>query len=342
MTEAGNDDFVHIGPGTLAGRYLQSYWQPVHHAKDIAAGRALPIHILGEDFTLYRGESGEPHLVDFRCAHRGTQLSVGWVEGDEMRCFYHGWKYDAQGQCVQQPAEPEPFCHKIKIGGYPVREYPGLICAYLGEGEPPEFPRYSDFEDFEGLLEDASYTRHCSYFQHIENFLDDVHLGFIHRNQQGAFDGRFVSASIEAEETGWGMTCRASLPDGRLGVTQLGMPNVMRLKGLSLTPIQFNHRDYLAWWLPIDDDSYTQFIASAVRAPARNVSLYIEYRDAFFAKRTRPREDLGEAILAGELALEDITRKPPIRCGSRTTSPKSAKAASPTGRTNGAAGAMPA
>ena len=106
-------DFDHTGPGTLAGRYLRLFWQPVFIGTDLPAGRAKPIRIMSEDFTLYRGESGQAHCVAFRCAHRGTQLSTGWVEGDEIRCFYHGWKYDGTGQCTEQPAEPEPFCRRI-------------------------------------------------------------------------------------------------------------------------------------------------------------------------------------------------------------------------------------
>src|SRR4051812_30235586 len=93
-------DFAHVGPGTLAGRFLRSFWQPVYLASDLPAGQAKPLRILGEDFTLYRGEAGAPHVVAYRCAHRGTQLSAGWVEGDQIRCFYHGWKYDHTGQCV--------------------------------------------------------------------------------------------------------------------------------------------------------------------------------------------------------------------------------------------------
>ncbi|MBM2810192.1 MAG: hypothetical protein HW416_951 [Chloroflexi bacterium] len=89
---------------------------------------------------------------------RGTQLSTGWVEVDELRCFYHGWKYDSSGQCIEQPAEPEPFCQRIKIRGYPVEEYVGLIFAFLGEGEPPPFPRYPEF-DGDGIVHaTASHT----------------------------------------------------------------------------------------------------------------------------------------------------------------------------------------
>jgi 5,5'-dehydrodivanillate O-demethylase len=114
-------DFVHTGPGTLAGRYLRMYWQPVYVSQELKAGYAVPIHILGESFTLYRGASGKAYIVDFRCAHRGTQLSVGWVEDDCIRCFYHGWKYDGAGQCIEQPAENESFAQKIPTVAAPRR-----------------------------------------------------------------------------------------------------------------------------------------------------------------------------------------------------------------------------
>src|SRR6266702_2722348 len=141
-----HDDFIQSAPGTPMGKLLRSFWQPVALASAVAAGKAIGIHILNEELTLYRGESGEPHLVGKRCAHRGTELRAGWVEGDCIRCFYHGWKYDPTGQCIEQPAEEESFARKIKIAGYPVHDYAGLLLAYLGEGEPPPLPRRAELE----------------------------------------------------------------------------------------------------------------------------------------------------------------------------------------------------
>ena len=94
------EDIVRTGPGTLAGRYLRHIWQPVYHSADIEPGSAKPLRIMGETLALYRGASGALHLVDGLCPHRGTRLSAGRVEGDAIRCFYHGWKFDAAGQCV--------------------------------------------------------------------------------------------------------------------------------------------------------------------------------------------------------------------------------------------------
>src|SRR5262245_45409932 len=133
-------DFVHTGPDTPAGSYLRRFWHPIFLARDLAPGRALPIRIMGEDFTLYRGESGKAHVVAQRCAHRGAQLSIGWVEGDDIRCRFHGWAYDAAGQCIDQPAEPEPFCRKIEIAAYPTEEQLGLVFAYFGPPPAPALP----------------------------------------------------------------------------------------------------------------------------------------------------------------------------------------------------------
>src|SRR5512145_1035721 len=140
------EDLVHIGPDAIAGKYMRRFWHPVCRSQDMAMGWAKPIRILGEDLTLYRDEAGVPHVVAFRCAHRGAQLSAGWVEGDCIRCRFHGWKYDSSGQCVEQPAEKETFAEKVRIRSCPTEEYLGLIFVYLGPDVPPPLPRYADFE----------------------------------------------------------------------------------------------------------------------------------------------------------------------------------------------------
>src|SRR5438270_69450 len=115
------------GPNTLSGQFLRRFWHPVFRAEDLRPGYAVPIRILSERHTLYRGETGIAHIVSFRCAHRGTQLSTGHVEDDCLRCVYHGWKYAGDGQCVEQPREEPEFAARIRIPAVPTREYLGLI-----------------------------------------------------------------------------------------------------------------------------------------------------------------------------------------------------------------------
>src|SRR3954453_4191191 len=193
-------NFGHVGPGTLAGRFLRRFWQPVYRAADLAPGHALPVRLIGGGFTLYRGGSGTVHAVANRCAHRGTQLSTGWVEGDCIRCFYHGWKYDGAGQCVEMPAEDASFPAKVRIANYPTEEYLGLIWAYLGDGAAPAFPRYAEFEDFDGVIEIDSYVRRCNYFQNLENSLDMCHVGFVHSDNVASFAGIGSGETLHAAE----------------------------------------------------------------------------------------------------------------------------------------------
>src|SRR6266545_7381838 len=120
MTNDEWPDVFHTGPGTTAGRFLRTFWQPVARGRDLKPGQAAPVQIMNEWITLYRGASGAPHAVAFRCGHRGTQLSVGWVEDDCIRCRYHGWMYDGGGQCVEQPGEDPAFAQRVRIRSYPV------------------------------------------------------------------------------------------------------------------------------------------------------------------------------------------------------------------------------
>src|SRR5262245_51834460 len=172
MSEEGGRrfEFVHTGPGTVAGRYLRRFWQPVYLASDLAPGQIMPIRILGEDFTLYRGEGGAPHVVGPRCPHRLTQLSTGWVEADSIRCFYHGWRFEHDGRCVQQPGERAPFCQKITLAAYPTVEYLGFVFAYFGEGTPPPLTKWPEFEHPTQTPNVAMLP--CNYFQSAENIMD--------------------------------------------------------------------------------------------------------------------------------------------------------------------------
>src|SRR5450631_3790564 len=125
------DDFISTAPGTPAGIYLRKFWNPIYHAVDLKIGRPVPLRVMSENFTLYRGETGLAFLVEARCPHRGTQLSIGRVEGNAVRCFYHGWKFESDGRCSEQPAEESRFCDKVSIRTWPVREHLGLVFAFL-------------------------------------------------------------------------------------------------------------------------------------------------------------------------------------------------------------------
>ena len=225
-SQVGYADFVRTDPGTLAGRFMRMFWHPIYRSQDLASGRRVPVKIMGEEFTLYRGESGVVHLLAHRCAHRGTQLSVGRVEGDCIRCFYHGWKYDGSGQCVEQPAEDVSFAAKIRIRSYPTEEYLGLVFAYLGEGSPPPMLRFPELEG-EGVLENHTFVRACNFFRHLE--LDPAHIAFVHQDSPEAESGLTGIPTIECQETDYGFVFHARR-DEKVQTQHRLMPNASYFK----------------------------------------------------------------------------------------------------------------
>jgi 5,5'-dehydrodivanillate O-demethylase oxygenase subunit len=299
------DDLVRTGPATPAGRYLRQFWQPIYHSADLAAARPVPLRIMGQGFTLYRGESGAPFLVDERCPHRGAQLSAGWVEGDGLRCYYHGWKFAGSGQCLEQPAERSGFAAKVVIRSYPVREYLGFVFAYLGEGPPPELPLYPEFDNFDGLLEIDSYARRCNYFQNLENALDMSHVGFVHGDNKVAFNGIGSGEGLQAEESSWGVRYSFTRADGRQRIQQFGMPNIFYMLALP-TDEEIGWQESLFWWVPVDDDLHIQFSVHRIPVQGEAAQRIVQRRQQRRSEIDLAHQDICEQILNGQLRLQDV------------------------------------
>ena len=187
---------------TPMGKLLRKFWHPIAFSNTVAVGTAKAVRLLGEDLALYRGLSGAAHLLIDQCAHRSTKLHTGWVEGEQLRCMYHGWKYDATGQCVERPAERPGTEAGIRIVGYPVHEYCGLVFAWLGEGEPPAFdlPRKDTFERKNVMVFQRQELWPCNWLQNAENSLDALHVSFAHRMGTVGVFGEVVTATIPGLE----------------------------------------------------------------------------------------------------------------------------------------------
>jgi 5,5'-dehydrodivanillate O-demethylase len=325
-------DLEPVGPGTPAGRYLRMFWQPVMRARDLAPGRAKPLEILGEKFTIYCGTDGAPHVVGATCAHRRTPLWIGWVEGDDIRCRYHGWRFDCTGQCVEQPNEDKPFAEKVSIPSYPVREYAGLIFAYLGEGAPPPFQTYPDLDRPGVLVNDPVEVLPCTFWNRFDN--DHGHRHWVHRataQRKGRKDVLILHHE-RARETpyGWigireikgengdaetslgevlkGAKQAAAHDMGMARVTHWFMPNVrMLFQRTRATGFEDSGLwdTKMVWTVPVNDTSHATFDVTLTPIEGEAARAYAESR-AGQEDEAETRWDLAEAVLAGDLTLEEL------------------------------------
>ena len=217
---------------TLMGKLLRKFWHPVAMSTDLAAGSARPLRVLGEDLTLYRGRSGRPYMIGGRCAHRCSVLHTGVIDGEQLRCMYHGWRYNGDGLCTDMPAEKQERPKAIRIAGYPVREYSGLIFAYLGQAPAPEFdlPRRDVFEDDSRHVYAKREVWDCNWFQQVENSLDAVHLSFAHMWGSAEQFGMMAAAGGEIPElayaeTSSGIRQTATRSNGNVRISNWTFPN---------------------------------------------------------------------------------------------------------------------
>ena len=291
LTKEQNELLTNTNPGAPAGELLRRYWHPIALANELPEGGApLAVKIMGEELTLFRDEHGRIGLLGLLCSHRGADLSYGRIEDGGIRCLYHGWLYDVNGACLEQPGEPEGsrFAEKVRQTAYPCVEVADIVFTYMGPGEPPLIPLYEAFTVPDSFrLSSKSYSE-CNYLQANEGNIDPVHLSFLHKfidvgyvqarrpeketTVRGGGDTSFrvfgnTAPVIEEHETTFGLRIpdRRQVDETKGYVRQRNfiMPNASAVPG--------GLRDdghLIIWYTPIDNESHWRFTLGYSRETA--------------------------------------------------------------------------
>ncbi len=174
-------------------RALAPFWYPVASSHEVT-DKPLAVTLLDERVVVYRLLDGTLAAARDICYHRGVPLSLGYVEGDEIICRYHGLRYDKDGRCVCIPAHPGgAISPRLRLDMYRAQERYGLVWVRLVDDEPRALPEMTEWddEDYLNVLPESVFI-HAAAGRQVEGFLDVSHFAFVHADSFGETDNPVV------------------------------------------------------------------------------------------------------------------------------------------------------
>jgi phthalate 4,5-dioxygenase len=208
LTREENELVTRTGPGTPLGALMRRYWLPALLSEELAEPDGDPqrVRLLGENLVAFRDTAGRVGLLAEACPHRCASLVYGRNEEAGLRCIYHGWKLDVDGNVLETPPEPpdSTFKDRIKHVAYPTYERSGVIWAYLGPRD--QMPPLPDWEWMHAPSEQVGITKvyeDCNYLQGIEGSIDSAHSDYLHSSNIRGRPGDH-SPRLETQDTAYG------------------------------------------------------------------------------------------------------------------------------------------
>ena len=257
-----------IEPGTPCGEYLRRYWHPVALSSEVST-TPIEIRILGEDLVIFKTTKKKIGLVNKYCPHRRASLFFGKCESKGIRCCYHGWLFSPDGEILETPSEDsnskqsEQFRKKFKLGAYPVKEYNGIVFAYMGPTEKiPDFPHYDSYEVSNIIRKPYKINYNCNWIQILDAIMDPVHTAFLHGQNSGIqfSEGFSKLGELEFFERGTqylGVCTRRIEENVWIRVNELILPNFSQAGSAFATDgtksRHFGRSSFTRWVVPVDD-----------------------------------------------------------------------------------------
>ena len=263
-----------------------NFWYAAEQSKKVAA-KPVAVKMLGQNFVLYRDESGAAHCTIAACIHRGGALANGQVLGGDIECPYHGWRYGPDGRCTRIPSlgPKAKIPPRARIDSYPVQEKCGLIFVFLGdlpEAQRPPLMEVPEWDDPGYRFDIRDRVVHANQLRAMENGIDMTHGEFVHSDMMGmrgeARDGEeYVAPSYDIRDTEWGAGIHCVFPPspgwGKFWNKLLGFDRIFTGTEVSqsywgasslhtsiyISKARNIHLPQYIWETPIDEYSYRAF-----------------------------------------------------------------------------------
>ena len=202
LTREQNELLCRVEGGAAMGQMMRRHWLPVCLSEEVAEKDGAPVRsrLVGEDLVAFRDSDGKLGVLDERCPHRGASLAFGRNEQCGLRCLYHGWKFDVEGNILEMASEPNGAALKssLRQKSYPVREAGGFVWAWLGprgevrELEPPAWAPAPGIRYAIVKMHAA-----CNWAQVLEGSIDSAHSSSLHSTNMPTAEVEGASAKGE-------------------------------------------------------------------------------------------------------------------------------------------------
>jgi phenylpropionate dioxygenase-like ring-hydroxylating dioxygenase large terminal subunit len=264
-----NDLLTQTDAGTPMGELFRQYWLPAILAEELPENDCPPVRVklLGEPMIAFRDTDGRYGLIEEFCAHRRVSLWFGRNEECGIRCPYHGWKFDVEGNCVEIPSEPEDGTFKEEVGlkAYPLIKVGEVLWTYMGDpaNRPPE-PEW----EFATVTPDQTVTtkrvQENNWLQALEGGIDSSHVSWLHSRElerdplfKGAKANNYNLGDLKPyfevtpSDGGLYIGARRNTESGDYywRITQWVMPC------FTMIPPRADHPQHGHFWIPIDDEN---------------------------------------------------------------------------------------
>jgi phthalate 4,5-dioxygenase oxygenase subunit len=198
LTPEENDLLTRVTGDAPMGALMRQHWLPVCLTEEVMEPDGTPVRarILGTDLVVFRDSEGAVGVLDEQCPHRRASLALGRNEEGGLRCLYHGWKFDVNGNALELSSEPvgSQLKEKMKHRAYPVVEWGGWVWSWLGAADAvPTFqpPPYAPDENVRVSIAKAVIP--CNWAQILEGAIDSAHSSSLHSSD-------FVPARVKGGE----------------------------------------------------------------------------------------------------------------------------------------------
>ncbi|KHF38621.1 Rieske 2Fe-2S domain-containing protein [Halalkalibacter okhensis] len=264
-----NERLCRVGEGTPMGEVWRRYWFPALLSEEVPEPDCDPVRVqlLGEKLVAFRDSNGKVALIDRYCPHRRVELFWGRNEECGLRCVYHGWKFDAEGNCVDMPNEPDEsnFKNKVKIKSYPTWEAAGVVWTYMGpEEDMPPKPNYEWLRAPDSFVHVSKTFESCNWVQGLEGGIDTSHSSFAHNeniHDKNALRTRVKNPKLEVEKGPSGFTYVGIRDLKEDGVYIRGYQFIMPAQQMRGAMVKWKTGEMEEFpsiaghiWVPIDDE----------------------------------------------------------------------------------------